>query len=57
MIIVAKVISWISLGVLIVPAILFLTGTMELDTVKLMMLIATIVWFTSASVWMWKNEM
>ena len=57
MILVAKLISWISLVVLIAPAILFLAGRMEdLDQVKLIMLIATVVWFVTAATWMWRKE-
>jgi hypothetical protein len=57
MILVAKIISWISLVALIAPAILFLAGRMEeLDDVKMVMLISTIVWFASAAMWMWRKE-
>jgi hypothetical protein len=57
MILAAKIISWISLIALIVPSILFLTGRMEeLDQVKTIMLISTIVWFVSAATWMWRKE-
>jgi hypothetical protein len=56
MILVAKIISWISLIALITPAILFLAGRMELDDVKMVMLISTIVWFVTAAMWMWRKE-
>ncbi len=56
MMLIAKIISWISLVVLIVPSILFLAGRMELDQVKLVMLIATVVWFVSGAMWMWPKE-
>lgn len=56
MVLVTKLISWISLVALIAPAILFLAGRMELDQVKLIMLIATIVWFVSTPTWMWKES-
>jgi hypothetical protein len=56
MILAAKIISWISLIVLIVPSILFLAGSMKLDQVKMVMLISTIVWFVSAAMWMWRKE-
>jgi hypothetical protein len=49
------VISVLSLVVLMVPSILFLAGRMELDTVKWIMLAATIVWFAAATPWMWKQ--
>ena len=56
MILAAKIISWISLIALIAPAILFLAGRMELDQVKMVMLISTIVWFVTAAMWMWRKE-
>ena len=46
----AKIISWISLVLLLVPSLLFLTGRMELDKVKFVMLIITIVWFVAAAI-------
>jgi len=56
MVLVAKLISWISLIALIAPSILFLTGRVELPQVKLIMLISTVIWFISAYVWMWHKE-
>ena len=52
----AKILSWVSLVGMVVPAILYLMGRMELDQVKLVMLIMTIIWFILASLWMWKND-
>ena len=57
MILVIKLISWISLIALIAPAILFLSGSMELDQVKLAMLVATTVWFVTAAIWMWRKKL
>jgi uncharacterized membrane protein len=51
-----KILSWVSLVGLVVPAILYLMGRMELDQVKYVMLIMTIIWFILASLWMWKND-
>ena len=56
MILIAKIISWLSLIALIVPSIMFLAGRMELDQVKKLMLIATVVWFVTATMWMWPKE-
>ncbi len=56
MVLVAKLISWISLVALIAPAILFLAGRMELDQVKLIMLVSTVVWFVTAAMWMCRKE-
>ncbi len=51
-----KIVSLLSLVALILPSILFLTGRMELTTVKWVMLAATIVWFVAATPWMWKQS-
>lgn len=53
---IARPVSWLSLVVLILPSILFLVGRLELDTVKWTMLLATVVWFVSASLWMWDGD-
>ena len=53
---IAQVISWLSLVVLVVPSLLFMAGTMELDTVKKVMIAATVFWFVSACMWMWKEK-
>ena len=53
--IIAQIISWICLIVLMVPSVLFLAGKMtSLDQVKLVMFLATILWFITAPLWMWK---
>ena len=52
----AKYIALVSLVLLIVPSVLFLMHHMELQTVKTIMLIATIIWFISATLWMWKEN-
>ena len=51
-----KIISLLSLVALILPSIFFLAGRMELESVKLLMLVATIVWFVTATPWMWKDN-
>ena len=56
MVLVVKLISWISLVAVIAPSVLFLTGRMELDQVKAIMLIATVIWFVTAAMWMWRKE-
>jgi hypothetical protein len=53
---IAQLVSWISLGVLILLGILFLAGSITLDQVKWMGIVVTIVWFVSASLWMWKDN-
>ncbi len=51
-----KIVSVLSLIALILPSILFLAGRMELDKVKFFMLLATIVWFVTATPIMWKDN-
>jgi hypothetical protein len=48
-------ISVLALVVLMVPSVLFLAGRMQLETVKWVMLAATIVWFVAATPWLWKQ--
>lgn len=50
-----KIVSLLSLVVLVLPSVLFLAGRMELDTVKSIMIAASIVWFVTAAGWMWKE--
>jgi len=52
----AKYFALVMLIVLILPSILFLADKMTLDTVKTVMMVATILWFISASLWMWKSD-
>jgi hypothetical protein len=52
----SQLISWLSLILLTAPAIFFLAGRTELDTVKNLMLAASTIWFVSASLWMWKEK-
>ena len=51
-----KIVSVLSLIALILPSILFLAGRMELDKVKWFMMLATIVWFVTATPVMWKDN-
>jgi hypothetical protein len=54
---VAQIASWISLVVLMVPVLLYLAGQMSsLDRVKWIMNMASIVWFVTASIWMWNQK-
>ncbi len=47
-----QAISWIALIATALPSILFLQGSMDLDSAKLIMLLATIVWFVATPMWM-----
>jgi hypothetical protein len=51
-----RIVSLLALIALILPSILFLAGRMGLDQVKWVMLIATIVWFVTATPIMWKDN-
>jgi hypothetical protein len=51
-----KIISYISLGVTIIPSFLVFTGNMSLESSKMIMFIGTIVWFATAPSWMNKAE-
>ncbi len=51
-----KVVSLLSLVALILPSILFLAGRVDLDKAKWVMLLATIIWFVTATGWMWKEQ-
>jgi hypothetical protein len=45
-------ISWLSLAALIGMAFLYLAGKTDITVVKKWMLIFTIIWFSSAALWM-----
>ncbi|MFO7824202.1 MAG: hypothetical protein R6V72_09710 [Cyclobacterium sp.] len=51
-----KIISFLGLGLNIVPAILVFGTYMESDTCKLLMFIGTVMWFGTAPSWMNKKE-
>jgi len=51
-----QIVSLLALIGLTLPSIIFLAGRMELDTVKWLMLLASIVWFVAATPWMWKDN-
>jgi hypothetical protein len=35
---------------------MYLADKMNLDQIKNVMLMATVVWFITASIWMWKDD-
>ncbi|MHC4459845.1 MAG: hypothetical protein ACYS6W_05255 [Planctomycetota bacterium] len=51
-----QIISLLALIALTLPSIIFLAGRLELNMVKWIMLLATIVWFVAATGWMWKDN-
>jgi TM2 domain-containing membrane protein YozV len=48
----AIVVSLLALVGTMVPSMLFFYGMMGLDRMKLWMLVATVVWFVTATMWM-----
>ena len=53
---IAQYIALLSLVLLIAPSVLLLANQIELERVKFIMLIATVIWFASATVWMWEKN-
>ena len=51
-----QIVSLLALIALTLPSIVFLAGRMELNTVKWIMLLASIVWFVTATPWLWKDN-
>jgi len=51
-----QIVSLVALIGLTLPSVIFLAGRMELNMVKWIMLLATIVWFVVATPWMWKDN-
>ena len=54
--IVLQIISAIALGLTIIPSLLFFSGRMELDMMKWLILLATIVWFIVTPLWMGRKD-
>jgi hypothetical protein len=48
----ARLVSLAALVGTILPSILVFNGTMDLDTAKTAMIIATVVWFVATPLWM-----
>ena len=53
---IVEIISWLSLAVIVLAPSLFYAQKITLDTNKLMMTIATVVWFASALCWMGREK-
>ncbi len=49
-----QLVSFVALATTIIPAVLFLTDSVDLGQVKLLMLIGTIGWFVATPLWMGK---
>jgi len=50
------IISFIGLGLTIIPSIMVLTGEVSIDQNKFMMLTGTILWFSTVAFWMNKKK-
>ena len=46
-----KIISFVGLGLTLVPAFLVYQGVIDLDTNKNLMLLGTLIWFSTAPYW------
>ena len=53
---VAQAVSWASLGLLVLVALLYTADKVSLDWAKWIMVITTFVWFGAAALWMWKDK-
>lgn len=51
-----KTVSYISLGVTIIPSFLVFAGKISLDQGKWIMLLGTIIWFITAPFWINKKQ-
>lgn len=55
--IIIQLISYLGIVVLVLPSVLFLGGgRMQLDLVKTIMLIATIIWFAASIIQVWNLD-
>lgn len=52
-----QVVSWLALAGTVLPSCLFVANSMELDSVKTAMLVATVVWFVATPLWMQRNDL
>jgi hypothetical protein len=53
---IAQLISLIGLIATILPALMYLTGGLELPATKTTMFIATVVWFVATPMWMGRQD-
>ncbi len=52
----SKYLGIVALAGTILPAVLFMFKLLPLDTMKAVMLVATLVWFVTAPLWIGRNE-
>ena len=53
---VLPLLSIVALCLTVFPSLLFFAGRMELDTVKWLMLAATVAWFIATPLWMGREK-
>lgn len=51
-----KIISYLSLGLTLFPSFLVFTGSISLDSSKMLSFAGTVIWFVSAPSWMNKAK-
>jgi predicted membrane channel-forming protein YqfA (hemolysin III family) len=51
-----KILSFIGLGLTIIPSILVLAGTIDMEMNKNLMMAGTVLWFGTVIFWMNKNK-
>lgn len=51
-----KILSFIGLGLTILPSVLVLTRTIDMELNKTLMMVGTLLWFGTVVFWMNKNE-
>ena len=49
---IAEIISWLALGITLVPACLFFVDKFDLDATKMWMLAGAAIWFAATPFWM-----
>jgi hypothetical protein len=53
---IAQIISWAALAATILTPMVYLGGKMPLETMKLWLNVATVVWFIATPLWMERGE-
>lgn len=52
----AQLVSWLAIAGVVLPPVAFLLEKVELEDMKLALLISTIVWFIATPLWMGANR-
>lgn len=51
-----QIVSLLALGLTVAPSLLYLNGSVALDSAKLLMLIATVAWFIVSPFWINRKD-